>query len=195
VLSRLLTPALASLALLGCTEPAPAPEPVPPQAETPAPDPTPQTQDEIIFVPTPPSVVTAMLELAGVDETDIVYDLGSGDGRIAIAAAEQFGARAVGIEIDPRLVRDSEVLARAAGVDDRVQFLAQDLFDTDISAATVVTLYLLPSLNARLPPKLNAELAPGTPVVSHAFGIGDVPPERTVEVNGRTIYLWTVPLR
>jgi ribosomal protein L11 methylase PrmA len=136
-----------------------------------------------------------MLELAGVDETDIVYDLGSGDGRIAIAAAEQFGARAVGIEIDPRLVRDSEVLARAAGVDDRVQFLAQDLFDTDISAATVVTLYLLPSLNARLPPKLNAELAPGTPVVSHAFGIGDVPPERTVEVNGRTIYLWTVPLR
>jgi SAM-dependent methyltransferase len=195
VLSRLLTPALASLALLGCTEPAPAPEPVPPQAETPAPDPTPQTQDEIIFVPTPPSVVTAMLELAGVDETDIVYDLGSGDGRIAIAAAEQFGARAVGIEIDPRLVRDSEVLARAAGVDDRVQFLAQDLFDTDISAATVVTLYLLPSLNARLPPKLNAELAPGTPVVSHAFRIGDVPPERTVEVNGRTIYLWTVPLR
>jgi len=178
VLPRVLTPALAAVILLLSIGAANAQ----------------QGRNEIIFVPTPPRVVTAMLELAGVDADDVVYDLGSGDGRIPIAAAERFGARAVGIEINPQLVRDAEVLARAAGVDDRVRFLAQDLFETDISEATVVTLYLLPSLNARLLPKLNAELAPGTPVVSHAFGIGDVPPERTVEVGGRTIFLWTTPI-
>lgn len=194
MLPRLLTRAAAGLAaLLLVVACAPSTED-PASTEDPTSTEAPQDRGEIIFVPTPPSVVTAMLELAGVDETDLVYDLGSGDGRIPIAAAEQFGARAVGIEIDPQLVRESELLARTAGVDDRVRFLAQDLFATDISAATVVTLYLLPSLNARLLPKLNAELAPGTPVVSHAFGISDVPPERTVEVNGRTIYLWTTPI-
>ena len=168
--------------LLACAAPAPEQGPA-------------QTHDQIIFVPSPPAVVTAMLELAGVDETDIVYDLGSGDGRIPIAAALEFGARGVGIEIDPQLVRGSEVAAQAAGVADRVTFLAQDLFEADISAATVVTLYLLPSLNARLLPKLNAELAPGTPVVSHAFDIGDIPPERTVQVGDRTIYRWTTPIQ
>jgi SAM-dependent methyltransferase len=193
VLHRLLAPALAGLALVACAAPDPAPAPdAAPATASPS---TPQSQDEIIFVPTPPAVVTAMLELAGVEATDVVYDLGSGDGRIPIAAAREFGARAVGIELDPALVRESEVLAQAAGVDARVRFVAGDLFAADISDATVVTLYLLPSLNARLLPKLNAELAPGTPVVSHAFGLGDVPPERTLEVDGRTIYRWTTPIQ
>lgn len=149
---------------------------------------------DVIFVPTPPLVVKAMLELAGVTAGDLVYDLGSGDGRIPIAAARDFGARAVGIDIDPARVREATENARAAGVADRVQFLNQDLFTTDISEATVVTLYLLPSLNERLLPKLNAELRPGTRVLSHEFPIGDFEPDQTIDVTGRRVLFWTIPI-
>ena len=149
---------------------------------------------DVIFVPTPPFVVQAMLEMAGVTAGDVVYDLGSGDGRIPITAARDFGARAVGIDIDPARVREASENARAAGVADRVQFLNQDLFTTDISEATVVTLYLLPSLNERLRPKLNAELRPGTRVLSHEFPIGDFEPDQALNVTGRRVLFWTIPI-
>ena len=148
-----------------------------------------------IFVATPPAVVDAMLELAGVTAADVVYDLGSGDGRIPIAAARNYGARAVGIDLDAELVRVADRNAADAGVADQVTFLNEDLFVSDVSEATVVTLYLLPSLNLRLLPKLNAELDPGTRVVSHAFDMGQYPPERTITVGGRAIHLWTIPIQ
>ncbi len=150
---------------------------------------------DVIFVPTPPSVVQAMLEAVNVTAADVVYDLGSGDGRIPIAAARDFGARAVGIEIDPIRIREAELNAQEAGVTDRVEFRTQDLFTADISEATVVTLYLLPSLNEQLWPKLNAELQPGTRVVSHEFPVGDRQPDEILNVNGRRVLLFTVPLQ
>src|SRR5678810_1455065 len=124
---------------------------------------------DVIFVPTPQEVVDVMLKLAKVTKNDVVYDLGSGDGRIPITAAKTYGARAVGIDIDPQRIREANENLKIAGVSDRVKFLNQDLFTTDISGATVVTLYLLPSLNVKLIPKLNKELKPGTRIVSHAF--------------------------
>jgi protein-L-isoaspartate O-methyltransferase len=120
----------------------------------------PSTKGDVIYVPTPPAVVDAMLQVAAVTERDIVYDLGSGDGRIVITAAKQYGARGVGIEIDPALVTKATENAAAAGVSDRVRFVSQDLFASDISEATVVTLYLLQSINERLRPKLVRELKP-----------------------------------
>jgi SAM-dependent methyltransferase len=150
---------------------------------------------DVPFVPTPSDAVAAMLRLAGVTKRDIVYDLGSGDGRIVIAAARRYGARAVGIDIDPRRIDEANERARAAGVAGRVRFVNQDLFDADIREATVVTLYLLPRVNQRLRPKLLAELQPGTRVVSHGFDMGDWAPERTVEVGSTTLYLWIVPPR
>jgi ribosomal protein L11 methylase PrmA len=148
---------------------------------------------DVIFVPTPQEVVDAMLEVAKVAKNDVVYDLGSGDGRIPVTAAKKYGARAVGIDIDPQRVKEANANAESAGVTDKVKFLNQDLFTTDISEATVVTLYLLPSLNVKLMPKLKAELKPGTRIVSHAFDMGDWKPEQTLNVNGRTIYYWTIP--
>jgi len=124
---------------------------------------------DVIFVPTPQEVVDAMLKLAKVTKNDVIYDLGSGDGRIPITAAKTYGARGVGIDIDPQRIKEATENLKTAGVGDRVKFLNQDLFTTDISEATVVTLYLLPSLNVKLIPKLNKELKPGTRVVSHAF--------------------------
>ena len=153
---------------------------------------------DVIFVPTPQEVVDAMLKMAKVDSNDVVYDLGSGDGRIPITAARSFNARAaVGIDIDPQRIREANENLKAAGaaVAGKVRFLNQDLFTTDISEATVVTLYLLPSLNLKVLPKLNKELKPGTRVVSHAFDMGDIKPEQTQNVNGRTIYMWTVPIQ
>jgi predicted RNA methylase len=150
---------------------------------------------DVIFVPTPQEVVEAMLKLAQVGPNDVLYDLGSGDGRIPITAAKMFGIRAVGIDIDPQRIREANEAARVAGVTDKVRFLNQDLFTTDIREATVVTLYLLPSLNLRLIPKLNSELRAGTRVVSHAFDMGSVQPLEREEVNGRTIYYWRTPLR
>ena len=150
---------------------------------------------DVIYVPTPQDVVEAMLKLARVTSTDSVYDLGSGDGRIPITAAKLFGARGVGIDIDPERIREANANLRAAGVGDRVRFINQDLFTADISEATVVTLYLLPSLNLELIPKLNKELKPGTRVVSNAFDMGTgAPPLEKVSIRGRTVYLWTIPI-
>lgn len=148
---------------------------------------------DVIFVPTPQEVVDAMLALAKVIPDDVVYDLGSGDGRIPITAAKKYGARGVGIDLDPRRVKESYENATAAGVTDKTTFLNEDLFTADIREATVVTLYLLPSLNLKLRPKLLQELKPGTRVVSYAFDMGDWRPEQTIHVKGRTVYCWTVP--
>ena len=157
--------------------------------------PAPLRSPDVIFVPTPQEVVDAMLKLANVTKADVVYDLGSGDGRIPITAARTYGARGVGIDIDPQRIKEATANLKEANVGDRVRFLNQDLFTTNISEATVVTLYLLPSLNLKVLPKLNAELKPGTRIVSHAFDMGDIKPQQTQNVNGRTIYLWTVPIK
>jgi len=149
---------------------------------------------EVPFVWTPEEVVEAMLQLGGVGAGDVVYDLGCGDGRIVIAAAKEFGARGVGVEIDPAPLRMAVYQARRAGVEGRVRFVRGDLFKADISEATVVTLFLFESLNRRLLPKLNKELRPGTRIVAHRYGFGDDwPPERTVQVGASTLYLWTIP--
>ena len=156
---------------------------------------------DVIFVPTPQEVVDVMLKIAKVTKNDVVYDLGSGDGRIPITAAKTYGATAVGIDIDPERIRDANENLKMASAGDksllsRVIFLNQDLFTTDISKATVVTLYLLPSLNIKLIPKLNKELRPGTRVVSHAFDMGpDIKPDiDPINVNGRTVYYYTIPI-
>lgn len=148
---------------------------------------------DVIYVPTPQPVVDAMLEMAGVETGDILYDLGSGDGRIPITAAKRFGVRAVGIEIDPALVREASHQAWRQKLDKLVTFRTADLFTTDLSEATVVTLYLLDSVNLRLRPKLLSELKPGTRVVSHAFHMGDWKPDQEREVDGNMIYMWAIP--
>jgi SAM-dependent methyltransferase len=155
----------------------------------------PKRTPDIHFVPTPDEVVDAMLRLAEVGPTDIVYDLGSGDGRIPIAAARRFKARGVGIDLDPKLVAQASRSAQEAGVADRVTFLEADIFEADISSATVVTLYLLTSINERLRPKLLKELRPGTRVVSHQFRMGDWQPDREIVVDYRPLFLWRVPQR
>jgi precorrin-6B methylase 2 len=151
---------------------------------------------DVGFVPTPEEVVDAMLKLANVTRNDVVYDLGSGDGRVPITAARVYGARGVGIDIAADRISEANANAKTAGVTDRVTFLNQDLFMSQISEATVVTLYLLPTLNVKLLPKLNAELKPGTRVVSHAFDMGEtIKPRRTINVGGRTVYLFVVPIQ
>jgi SAM-dependent methyltransferase len=137
-----------------------------------------------------------MLDLAAIKPADVVYDLGSGDGRIPITAAKKYGARGVGIEIDPELVKNATANAVAAGVADRVRFITGNIFDADVADATVVTLYLLQSLNERLRPKLVRELKPGSRVVSHVFNMGpEWPPERTLEIGPNRIFLWTIAAR
>lgn len=151
---------------------------------------------DVLYVPTPQPVVEAMLELAEVKKTDVVYDLGSGDGRIVITAAKKYGARGVGIELDPALVKQARQNAAAAGVADKVRFATQDLFATDLRPATVVTLYLLQSINERLRPKLVRELRGGARVVSHVFNMGpEWPALKTVTVERSRIFLWSVPAR
>jgi len=145
------------------------------------------------YVPTPEGVVDEMLEIAHVSAKDIVYDLGSGDGRIVIAAAKRFGARGVGIEIDPTLIREASDKAEQAGVTHLVQFVEADFFTVDLSEATVVTLYLLPEVNRQLLPKLRAELRPGTRIVSYKYDLGDWAPEKTVRVSRGTVYYWVIP--
>lgn len=148
---------------------------------------------DVVYVPTPQAVVDAMLKMANVTANDIVYDLGCGDGRIPITAAQRFGAKGIGIDIDPVRIKEANENAKTAGVTDKVTFLNQDLFISDFKDATVVTLYLLPSLNEKLMPKLKAELKPGTRIVSHAFDMGTAwPPEKTEQVEGKTIYYWTI---
>ena len=150
-------------------------------------------------VRTPVVVVNEMLRLANVTASDVVYDLGSGDGRILIAAARDRGARGVGLEIDPALVAQSIERARRLGLADRLSFRQQDLFEADLSPATVVTLYLSPDLNRRLRPKLLSELRPGARIVSHSFDMEDWVPSRTLQVSSNegshTLYLWVVPAR
>jgi len=164
-----------------------APEPIlaAPRDQTPRPD--------IFFLGTPQPVVDAMLELADVKPGDVLYDLGSGDGRIPITAAKRYGIRAVGIEIDPQMVAEARANARAAGVSHLVTFVERDLFLADVGEASVVTLYLLDRLNLQLRPKLLRDLAPGSRIVSHQFGMGDWRPEATRSIGRSDIYLWRVP--
>jgi ubiquinone/menaquinone biosynthesis C-methylase UbiE len=145
------------------------------------------------YVSRPQIVVDKMLEVVAVTKDDVVYDLGSGDGRIVISAAKKYGVRGVGVDIDPERIKEANANAVQAGVADRVKFIEQDLFKIDLKEASVVTLYLLPEVNLRLRPKLWRELKRGTRVVSHAFDMGDWKPEQTVQVEGRTIYYWVIP--
>jgi SAM-dependent methyltransferase len=147
------------------------------------------------YVVTPDQVVVEMLRLARVTEQDVLYDLGSGDGRIVIAAARQFGARGVGIEIDPERVLLAADSARRSGVGERVRFVQGDIFTADIGPATVVTMYLLPGVTLRLRAKLLAELRPGTRIVSHDYGLGDWKPDKSLRVGRSTLYYWVVPAR
>jgi SAM-dependent methyltransferase len=150
---------------------------------------------DVPFVPTPMPVVEAMLEMARVGRDDVVYDLGCGDGRIVIRAAQRFGARGVGVDLDPRRIAEARAAARKAGpaVEQRVRFEVGDVFEFDFSAATVVTMYLLPSVNLKLRPRILRELAPGTRVVSHDFDMGDWTPQERRTVGNSTVFLWTVP--
>jgi SAM-dependent methyltransferase len=164
---------------------------------------------EVPYVPTPQEVVVEMLKMAGVNRNDIVYDLGCGDGRIVITAAKVFGARGVGVDNAPSLIRESNENARKAGVTDRVKFIEQDLFETDIREATVVALYLLPELNLKLRPKLLRDLRPGSRIVTHEFDMGDWKPDRTGKapkvklyyhpaipyVKDTYFYYWIVPAK
>jgi SAM-dependent methyltransferase len=183
--ARLTTTWLVALALLaGCAS----------TTDT-ASKPTPKL--DVVWVPTPSEVIAVMLDLANVGPKDLVYDLGCGEGEILIAAAKR-GARGVGVDLDPVRIKNARANAKRAGVADKLTFFEQDLFKTDISKATVVTLYLLPELNERLRPTLLKVLKPGTPVVSHDFAMGDWQPEKTVEISlTRThrAYLWRIPPR
>ena len=148
---------------------------------------------DVPYVPTPQEVVDKMLELAKVGKNDTLFDLGCGDGRIVVTAAKQRGARGTGIDIDPQRIAEARENAKKAGVTDRAEFRVGDLFKTDFSGASVVTLYLLPTINARLRPQLWKQLKVGTRVVSHAFDMGsEWPADKRVEVDGRTIYYWTI---
>jgi len=158
---------------------------------------------DVPYLPTTEPAVVAMLKLAGVKSTDVVYDLGCGDGRIVIAAAKEFGAHGVGIDLNPQRIQEANANAEKAGVKDKVRFVEGDLFTADIHDATVVTLFLLTSVNQRLRPKLQADLKPGTRVVSNTFDMGDWKPDKEATVGGtddgayfsRKLYLWTIPPR
>jgi len=160
----------------------------------------PARKPDVFFAPTPQNVVEAMLRAVKVTRADVLYDLGSGDGRIPITAARMYGARAVGIELDPVLVRGAATDARTAGVSDKVRFLTQDLFTTNIGEATVVSMYLTPYLNFRLLPKLNKELKPGSRVVSHQWEMMDpadkyeYKPDQRIVIGNNVIYVWTIPI-
>lgn len=152
---------------------------------------------DVPYVPTPDNVVDEMLKMAEVDENDVLYDLGSGDGRIPITAAKRFGTRGKGIDLNPERVGEAKENAKQAEVSDKIQFLEGNLFDFDLSEATVISLYLFPEVNMKLRPKL-LSLKPGTRVISHNYDMGDWKPEKSKKIkapNGseHTIYLWRVP--
>jgi hypothetical protein len=173
-------------------------EPAPADAQVSTPEKSPGLRSpDVVYVPTPSEVVDKMLEIANVNSKDVLYDLGSGDGRIPITATKKFGIRATGIDINPTRIQEANANAQKEGVTDRVQFLNQDLFESDFKNATVVTLYLLPQLNVKLRPQLLSQLKPGSRIVSHDFDMGEWKPEKTaqVNVNGRmhNVYLWIVP--
>ncbi|WP_414572171.1 SAM-dependent methyltransferase [Nostoc sp. CCY 9925] len=195
---------ISSFGIAGCTteqrstETPTEPSTLTAETETVTPTATPTTQPQerpgdVPYVPTPQPVVDAMLKVAKVGKNDVLYDLGSGDGRIVVTAAQNFGTRGVGIDIDPQRIKEANENAKKAGVTDRVKFVQQDLFNTDFSEATVVTLYLLPEINEKLRPILLKQLKPGTRIVSHAFDMGKWKPEQTLNVEGKTIYYWVVP--
>ena len=187
--------ALAAVTLAACGDAANA---TTAQAQAPATSPAtpaPTQTPDVIYVPTPQVTVDAMLKLGEVKKGDILYDLGSGDGRIPVTAAKRHGVRGVGIDIDPERIREANANAAAAGVTHLVTFRQEDLFQADFKEATVVTLYLLDTLNLKLRPKLLAELRPGTRIVSHAFDMGDWKPEKTVHMESGTIYLWRIPAK
>ena len=148
---------------------------------------------DVPYVPTRQVVVDAMLDLAKVSKNDVLYDLGCGDGRIVITAAKKYGATGTGVDIDPERISEAKQNAKEAGVTSKVNFMEGNLFEMDLSKASVVTLYLLPSVNLKLRPQLLEQLKPGTRIVSHAFDMGDWEPEQTISVDGATIYLWTIP--
>jgi SAM-dependent methyltransferase len=149
---------------------------------------------DVPYVPTPPETVKAMLKVANVGKDDIVYDLGCGDGRIVVSAVKDFGAKSgVGIDIDPQRIREARHNARKANISYKAVFIEGDLFKQDLREATVVTLYLYPSVNLRLLPKLLEELKPGTRIVSHNFDMGDWKPEKIEKVGNSTVYFWTIP--
>jgi pimeloyl-ACP methyl ester carboxylesterase/precorrin-6B methylase 2 len=154
-----------------------------------------QPYTDVPFVPTPANVVDAMLDLAGINPTDVLVDLGSGDGRIVIAAAKRFGIQATGVEIDPELVRQSEALASQEGLEGKARFVRADLFEYDLRQASVVMMYLTPGVNLRLRSKLLNELRPGTRVISHRFDMGSWVPTKTIQLGDDHIYLWVVPVR
>ena len=157
------------------------------------PDPAgPSVRKDVPYVTTREDVVDEMLRMAAVTEKDLVYDLGCGDGRIVITAARKYGARGVGVDIDPVRIAESRANAEQSGVAYRVRFIEGDLFDVDLSQATVVTLYLLPSVNLRLRPRLEA-LRPGTRIVSHNYDLGDWEPVQKKEIGTETVYLWIIP--
>ena len=147
---------------------------------------------DVPYVPTPPDVVEAMLKLGSIAKGDIVYDLGCGDGRIVIMAAQKYGARGTGYDINPERIREAEENARKANVTEQAKFAVKNLFEADFYDANLVTLYLLPDVNLRLRPRLLRQLKVGTRVVSHSFTMGDWEPDKKVEIGYRTIYLWTV---
>jgi len=152
----------------------------------------PARRPDVVFVPTPNEIVDEMLSVARVNGQDLLYDLGSGDGRIPITAAQRFGTRGLGVDIDPQRIREANANAVAAKVSDKVTFVLGDLFEMDLTPATVITLYLLPELNLRLRPTL-LKLKPGTRIVSHDFSMGDWQPDRTIHKGSKTVYFWTVP--
>lgn len=156
-------------------------------------EPVPKPDLDVPYVPTRQEVVNGMLKLANVKKNDVIYDLGCGDGRIVITAAKNYGATGTGVDIDPQRIKEAKENAKAAGVTDKVKFVQGNLFEMDFSDATVVTLYLLPSVNMKLRPMLLEQLKPGTRIVSHAFDMGDWKPEKTETVDGSTLYFWTVP--
>jgi len=155
----------------------------------------PARRPDVIFVPTPETVVEAMLQVANVTKNDTVYDLGCGDGRIPVTAARKYGARGVCFDIDPQRIKEANENVAKNNVGNLVKVVEGDLFEQDLSGASVVTLYLLPSLNLKLMPKLMKELKPGTRIVSHAFDMGDWKPEKELDVDGRRVYFWTIPKR
>jgi ribosomal protein L11 methylase PrmA len=155
----------------------------------------PTRRPDVIFVPTPEAVVEAMLQVANVTKNDVVYDLGCGDGRIPVTAAKKYGARGFCYDIDPQRIKEANENVAKNNVGNLVTVVHADLFETDLSGASVITLYLLPSLNVKLMPKLMKELKPGTRIVSHAFDMGDWKPEKELDVDGRKVYYWTIPRR
>lgn len=158
-------------------------------------DTAPSRTPDVVFVPTPQPVVEAMLQLAKVKRDEIVYDLGCGDGRAVITAARDFGARGIGVDIDPERIQESRENAQSAGVSNRVEFKQADLFEMQFADADVLFLYLLPALNVRLRPRILDELRPGTRVVSHAFTMGEWTADETIEVDGIIVYFWVVPAK